>query len=83
MSNPNRPITKRPVCLSEDLSGPTVTLDWIELIEYGQIDTVNLRSLFLLIFGLSKQTFQFLQQYIVKNVHPVYGTGILTHDHLT
>ena len=36
--------------------------------------------LFLFIFGLFKQTLiQFLQQINVKNVHPVYGTGIRTH----
>ena len=33
---------------------------------------------FLFIFGLFKQTLQFLQY--VKNVHPVYGAGIRTHD---
>ena len=31
---------------------------------------------FLFIFGLFKQTLQFLQQIYVKNVHPVYGAGI-------
>ena len=33
---------------------------------------------FSFIFGLFKQTLQFLQY--VKNVHPVYGDGIRTHD---
>ena len=34
------------------------------------------------IFGLFKQTsLQFLQQINVKNVHPVYGAWIRTHDH--
>ena len=33
---------------------------------------------FSFIFGLFKQTLQFLQY--VKNVHPVYGAGIRTHD---
>ena len=28
----------------------------------------------------SFQTLQFLQQINVKNVHPVYGAGIQTHD---
>ena len=28
----------------------------------------------------NKQTVQFLQQINVKNVHPVYGAGIRTHD---
>ena len=37
-------------------------------------------SLFLHIFSLFKQTIQFLQQINVKNVHPVYSTGIRTHD---
>ena len=37
-------------------------------------------GLFLLTFGLFKQTKQFLQQINVKNVHPVYGTGIQIHD---
>ena len=36
---------------------------------------------FSFIFGLFKQTsIQFLQQIYVKNVHPVYGAGIRTHD---
>ena len=35
---------------------------------------------FLFIFVLFKQTLQFLQQIYVKNVHPVYGAGIQTHD---
>ena len=38
------------------------------------------RPLFRLFFGLFKQTLQFLQQIYVKNVHPVYGAGIRTHD---
>ena len=37
-------------------------------------------GLFLFIFGLFKQTIQYLQQINVKNVHPVYGTEIQTHD---
>ena len=32
------------------------------------------------IFGLFKQTIQFLQQINEKNVHPVYGARIQTHD---
>ena len=32
--------------------------------------------LFMFIFGLIKQTLQFLQQINVKNVHRVYGAGI-------
>ena len=35
---------------------------------------------FSVIFGLFKQTLQFLQY--VKSVHPVYGAGIRTHDPL-
>ena len=37
---------------------------------------------FSFIFGLFKQTIQFLQQINVKkrHVHPVYGAGIQTHD---
>ena len=35
---------------------------------------------FLFIFGLFKQTLQFLQQIYVKNVHPVYGARIRTYD---
>ena len=31
-------------------------------------------------FGLFKQTIDFLQQINVKNVHPVYGAGIRTHN---
>ena len=35
---------------------------------------------FSFIFGLFKQTLQFLQQIHVKNIHPVYVIGIWTHD---
>ena len=35
---------------------------------------------FSFIFGLFKQTIQFLPQMYVKNVHPVYSAGIQTHD---
>ena len=35
---------------------------------------------FSLIFGLFKQTIQFIQQINVKNVHLVFGAGIRTHD---
>ena len=39
------------------------------------------RPLLSFIFGHYKQTsLQFLQQIYVKNVHSVYGAGILTHD---
>ena len=38
-------------------------------------------GLFSFIFG-HFQTIKFLQQINVKNVHPVYGTGIQSHDHL-
>ena len=31
-------------------------------------------------FILSFQTIQFFKQKYVNNVHPVYGTGIRTHD---
>ena len=31
-------------------------------------------------FGLFKQTIQFLKQINAKNVHPVNGAGIQTHD---
>ena len=37
-------------------------------------------GLFFVYFRLFKQTLQFLQQINVKNVHPVYGAGIRTHD---
>ena len=37
-------------------------------------------SLFLFIFDLFKQTLQFLQQIYVKNMHPVYGARMQTHD---
>ena len=37
-------------------------------------------GLFLFIFGLFKQTLQFYNKYMWKNVHPVYGAGIRTHD---
>ena len=35
---------------------------------------------FSFIFGLFKQTLQFLQWINVKNIHLVYGTGNRTHD---
>ena len=35
----------------------------------------------ILVFSrLFKQTLQFLQQIYVKNVHPVYGASIRTHN---
>ena len=38
-------------------------------------------AFFSFIFGFFKQTLQFLQQIgMWKNVHPVYGAGIQTHD---
>ena len=37
-------------------------------------------GLFLFYFCLFKQTLQFLQQINVKNVHPVSGTRIQTHN---
>ena len=37
-------------------------------------------GLFFMYFHLFKQTLQFLQQINVKNVHPVSGTGIRTHN---
>ena len=36
---------------------------------------------FSFIFGLFIQPIQFFQQINVKNVHPVYNTGIQTHNH--
>ena len=35
---------------------------------------------FIFIYILFKQTIQFLQQINVKNIHPVYGPGIQTHN---
>ena len=52
----------------------------------AQISTVFFKkwanpASFSFIFGLFKQkSLQFLQQINVKNIHPVYGTGIRTHD---
>ena len=37
-------------------------------------------GLCLIYFRLFKQTLRFLQQIYVKNLHPVYGAGIRTHD---
>ena len=37
-------------------------------------------GLFFIYFRLFKHTLQFLQQINVKNVHPVYGAGIRTHN---
>ena len=37
---------------------------------------------FAFIFGFFKQTMRNLQQINVKNVHPVSGTGIRTHNPL-
>ena len=33
-------------------------------------------------FCLFEQTLHFFQQINVKNVHPVFGAGIWTHNHL-
>ena len=41
------------------------------------------RPLFRLFISLFKQIIQILQQINVKNVHPVSGAGIRTHDPLT
>ena len=35
---------------------------------------------FSFIFGLFKQTTNFYNKYMWKNVHPVYGAGIQTHN---
>ena len=37
-------------------------------------------GLFLFIISLCNQTFEFYNKSMWKNVHPVYGTGIRTHD---
>ena len=37
-------------------------------------------GLYFVYFRLFNQTLQFLQQINVKNVHPVHGTGIRTHN---
>ena len=37
-------------------------------------------GLFFIYFCLFKQALQFLQQIYEKNVHPVYGAGIQTHN---
>ena len=37
-------------------------------------------GLFLIYFRLFEHRLQFLQKINVKNVHPVYGTGIQTHN---
>ena len=39
-----------------------------------------IRGIFFVYFRLFKQMLQFLQQYDVKNVHPVSGAGILSHN---
>ena len=41
---------------------------------------MTILGLFFVYFHLFKQTLQFLQQINVKNVNPVYGAGIWTHD---
>ena len=39
------------------------------------------RPLFSFLFSVfSNKQYKFLQQMYVKNVHPVYGAGIRTHD---
>ena len=40
-------------------------------------------GLFFVFFRIFKQTLQFLQQIHVKNVHPVNGAGIRTHNFRT
>ena len=48
---------------------------------YSQQDAKNGHpGLFFVYFHLFKQTSQFLQQMYVKNVHPVHGAGIWTHN---
>ena len=37
-------------------------------------------SLFMIIFSLFKQSLQFYNKNMWKNVHPVYGAGIWTHN---
>ena len=37
-------------------------------------------GLFFIYFRLFKHTLKFLEQINLKNVHPVYGAGIQTHD---
>ena len=41
------------------------------------------RANFFVYFRLFELTLQFLQQMYVKNVRPVYGAGIWTHESIT
>ena len=64
--------------LSLTVSGPRFYADQLpKLFKNGPTPTS-----FSFIFGLFKQTIQFLQQIKVKkcHVHPVYRAGIRTHD---
>ena len=50
---------------------------------FGFLKNWPTTAYFLFIFGLLKQTIQFLQEINVKkcqNVHPVYGAGNQTHN---
>ena len=44
------------------------------------VKKINSGLFFSFLFGLFKQTIQFLQQINAKNVHPVYGARIQTHN---
>ena len=54
---------------------------WEPFLGFFKKKWANPGLLFVLIFGLFKQTLlQFLQQINVKNVHPVSGARIRTHN---
>ena len=48
--------------------------------KYWVFSKWDIPSLLSVYFCLFKQTLQFLQQIYAKNVHPVYGAGIQTHN---
>ena len=59
---------------------PPILLVWIQLPCFFLKKMGHSQSLLSFIFGLFKQTFQFFTTIFVKNVHPVSGTWIRTHD---
>ena len=48
--------------------------------EYITAILSDIPGLFSVSFCIFKQALQFLQQKMWKNVHPVYGAGIRTHN---
>ena len=58
-----------------------MTILKVDLIEVEQLfKKCVIPGLFFVYFNLFEQTLQFVEQIYVKNVPPVYGVGIQTHN---